>query len=133
MKKTYELEEYIKNEITRKLGKLDWMHIKFCEWEKKTAEGTYVFAKLGKYHIQFIEKGKLREEVITENREEVLWRIIKIFSFDIALESVKKEDLCKKEFRKVFFEKQLEVYSLFGKEFVERRRREIEEIFVENP
>ena len=38
-----------------------------------------------------------------------------------------------KDFRRTFFSKEKEIFSLFGKDFEKRKEKEIEEILKENP
>lgn len=38
-----------------------------------------------------------------------------------------------KDFRRKLFEKEVEIYSLFGDDFEKNKKREIEEILEENP
>lgn len=133
MLSTIELEKYVKKEILDRLGKVSWGDINFKEGNKNSIEGTYIFSQNNEYHILYTEKGKVKEDTVTFEKEEVLWCIVEIISFDIAMEYA----ICNKEegrdFRRALFKKEIEIYSLFGEKFEKKKRLEIEEILKKNP
>ena len=123
---TIELKRYIINQIENKIGSVDWRKINF-------AEGTYIFSRDNVYHILFTEKGKVREDKITTDEKEVIRSVLDIVSFDIAMEFAISNREKNKDFRRKLFEKEVEIYSLFGETFEKSKKREIEEILKENP
>ena len=133
MLSTIELEQYIKREILNKLKNVNWEKINFKEGSDNSIQGTYIFCKNGKYHILFTEKGKVREDKTTLEKEEVLWNVVEIFSFDIAMEYAMNNREKGKDFRRALFKKELEIYSLFGEKFERRKKIEFDEILKKNP
>lgn len=133
MLSTIELEEYIKKEILDRLWKVNWGDINFKEGNKNSIEGTYIFNQNNEYHILYAEKGKVKEDRVTSEKEEVLWCILEIISFDIAMEYAKKNREEGRDFRRALFKKEIEIYSLFGEKFEKKKRLEIEGILKKNP
>ena len=130
---TIELKRYIINQIENKIGSVDWRKINFAEGNENSAEGTYIFSRDNVYHILFTEKGKVREDKITTDEKEVIRSVLVIVSFDIAMEFAISNREKNKDFRRKLFEKEVEIYSLFGETFEKSKKREIEEILKENP
>lgn len=133
MLSTIDLEKYIKKEILGRLRNVHWRDINFKEGNKNSIEGTYVFNKNNEYHILYTEKGKVKEDRVTFEKEEVLWCIVEIISFDIAMEYAIKNKEEGRDFRRALFKKEIEIYSLFGEKFEKTKRLEIEEILKRNP
>lgn len=133
MLSTIELEKYIKSEISNRLGEINWRDINFKEGNKSSIEGTYIFNRNNKYHILYTEKGNIKEDRITLEKEEVLLTVIEIISFNIAMEYAIKNKEEGKDFRRVLFKKEIEIYSLFGEKFETKKRKEIDEILKNNP
>lgn len=130
---TIELKRYIINQIENKIGSVDWRKINFAEGNENSTEGTYIFSRDNVYHILFTEKGKVREDKITTDEKEVIRSVLDIVSFDIAMEFAISNREKNKDFRRKLFEKEVEIYSLFGETFEKSKKREIEEILKENP
>ena len=128
-----ELEHYIRREISAKLGEVAWKQISFIEGRANSAEGVYVFEKNMQYHILFTEKGQVREDIVTTEKEEVLWQVVNFFAADMALEYAKKHREEGKDFRRALFQKEIEICALFGEAFEHRRIREVEDILKEHP
>ncbi len=133
MLSTIELENYIKKEILDRLGKTDWQDINFKEGNKNSIEGTYIFNQNNEYHILYTEKGKIKEDRITSEKEEVLWCVVDIISFKIAMKYAMKNREEGRDFRRALFKKEVEIYSQFGEKFEKKKRLEIEEILKKNP
>lgn len=133
MLSTIELEKYVKKEILDRLGEVNWKDINFKEGNKNSIEGTYIFNHNSEYHILYMEKGKVREDKITSEKEEVLLSIVEIISFDIAMEYAIKNREEGRDFRRELFKKEIEIFSLFGEKFEKKKRSEIEEILKRNP
>lgn len=128
-----ELEKYIKKEILDRLGKVNWEGINFKKGKPNSIEGTYIFVQNNEYHVLYTEKGKVKEDRVTSEKEEVLWCVIDIISFDIAMGYAMNNREEGRDFRRVLFEKEKEIYSLFGEKFEKKKRLEIEEILKKNP
>lgn len=133
MLSTIELEKYIKKEIVDRFGEVKWGDINFKEGNKNSVEGTYAFNQNNEYHILYTEKGKVKEDKVTSEKEEVLCCIVEIISFDIAMEYAIENKEEGKDFRRALFKKEIEIYSLFGEKFEKKKRIEIEEILKKNP
>lgn len=133
MLSTMELERFIKKEISDKIQNVNLKKINFNEGNENSVEGTYIFNKNDEYHILFVEKGKVRDDKITLEKEEVLRCVVDIFSFDIAMEYAMNNRVEGKDFRRALFKKEIDIYSLFGEEFERKKRFEIEEILKNNP
>lgn len=129
---TVELEKYLKDIIFKKLPNINWEKINFKEGCNNSPEGIYVFSKENNYHFLFAEKGKIREDKIFENREELLWHVLDMFVFDLAIEYAMLYR-GNGDFRRTLFKKEIELCSLFGEEFKKRKIKEIEDILKENP
>ena len=119
---TIELKRYIINQIENKIGSVDWRKINFAEGNENSAEGTYIFSRDNVYHILFTEKGKVREDKITTDEKEVIRSVLDIVSFDIAMEFAISNREKNKDFRRKLFEKEVEIYSLFGETFEKSKK-----------
>lgn len=63
----------------------------------------------------------------------MLWNVVEIFSFDIAMEYAMNNREKGKDFRRALFKKELEIYSIFGEQFEKRKKNELDEILKRNP
>lgn len=133
MLSTEELKNYVYSEIWTKLGDVSCSNLFFCEGTDNSEEGTYIFAKNNEYHILFTEKGKVRSDIVTNKKREVLWNVIEIFSTNIIINFAICNREKGKDFRRAFFAKEKEIFSLFGKDFEKRKDEEIQEILTRNP
>lgn len=133
MLSTEELKNYVYSEIRAKLGDVSCGNLFFCEGTDNSVEGTYIFTKNNEYHILFTEKGKVRSDIVTNEKREVLWNAIGIFSIDIIMDFAIHNSEKGKDFRRAFFAKEKEIFSLFGKDFEKRKDEEIQEILTRSP
>jgi hypothetical protein len=133
MLSTEELKEYIYKEIQGKLGKITCNSLFFKEGTDDSVEGTYIFNKNNIYHILFTEKGKIRNDIVTNDEREVLWNALEIFSTNIIMEFAMKNRENGKDFRRALFAKEKEIFALYGEDFSKRKNKEIEEILERNP
>ncbi|MDE7352032.1 MAG: hypothetical protein K2O06_03135 [Acetatifactor sp.] len=133
MLSTEELKNYINNEIRTKLGGVSCDNLFFAEGTDNSAEGTYMFNKNNEYHILYTEKGKIRSDIVTNDRREVLWNALEILSANIIMNFAISNREKGKDFRRVLFAKEREIFSLFGKDFQERKDKEIRDILTKNP
>lgn len=121
MLSTVELKKYIYNEIQSKMGAISCGYIFFEEGSDSSIEGTYIFSKEGDYHIMYTEKGKIRSDIITKDKREVLWYAIAIFSNGIIMDFAMKNREKNRDFRRAFFEKEKQIFALFGEDFLQRK------------
>lgn len=133
MLSTEELKNYVYNEIRMRLGEVSCSNLFFAEGTDNSVEGTYIFYKNNEYHILFTEKGKIRSDIVTDEKREVLWNAVEIFSTNMIMNFAICNREKGKDFRRALFSKEKEIFSLFGKDFEKRKDEEIEEILKENP
>ncbi len=133
MLSTKKLEEYIKIEITNRLGNVDFRDIYFKVVNEHNNDGVYVFSKKEKYHIVYIERGKVKEEKIIYQKEDVLWFVLEDIAFELTVQYALQNRSNDKDFRRALFKREIEIYSLFGEMFKQKKEKEIEEILKENP
>ncbi len=133
MLSTEELKNYVYGQIQNRLGVISNNNLFFAEGNDNSVEGTYILTKNNEYHILFTEKVKIRSEVVTSKEREVLWNALEIFSTDIIMDFAIKNREEGKDFRRVLFAKEIEIFSLFGRDFEKRKVDEINEILKQNP
>lgn len=133
MLSTEELKNYIYNEVQIRLGNVACSNLFFAEGTDDSIEGTYIFNKDNEYHILFTEKGKIRSDIVTSEEREVLWNALGILSTNIIIDFATQNRETGKDFRRNLFAKEIEIYSLFGKDFKKRKAEEIEDILKRNP
>lgn len=133
MLSTEELKKYVCNEIQTRLGEVSCSNLFFEEGTDNSIEGTYIFNRNNKYHVLFSEKGKIRSDIVTDEEREVLWNAVGVFSTNIIMNFAIRNREKGKDFRRALFAKEKEIFSLFGKDFEERKIEEIEEILKNNP
>ena len=104
----------------------------FSEGADNSVEGTYIFNKNNEYHILYTEKGKIRSEIVTDEKREVLWNAVKIISAKIIMDFAMCNREKGKDFRRALFVKENEIFSLFGEDFEKRKKEEIEQILKNN-
>lgn len=133
MLNTQSLEKEVKNKVNRVFPEMDFSQIKFCQGTDNSLEGTYIFTENDKYQIVFAEKGKIRTHEEFETVEDILWKVLDIILFEIAMDYAIKNRVKGKDFRRLFFAKEIELYKKFGKYFKNKKIIEINEILKENP
>ncbi len=133
MLSTEELKKYVNNEIRIKLGDVCSDKLFFGEGTDNSIEGTYIFNKNNEYHILYTEKGKIRNDILTDDKREVLWHAVQIVSVEIIMNYAMHNREKGKDFRRAFFAKEIEVFSLFGEDFEKRKKEEIKIILQNNP
>jgi len=127
------LEDYIKKSIFDILPEVYLKNIYFCKGYKNSTEETYVFSKDGNYHFMFTEKGRISEDREINDETEVLWNVLNAVLFGISMEYALENRIEGKDFRRPLFKKEIELYSMFGDNFKQRKSEEIQEILIENP
>lgn len=133
MLSTEGLKKYIYNEVPTRLGNVACSNLFFAEGTNDSIEGTYIFNKDNEYHVLFTEKGKIRSDIVTSEEREVLWNALGILSTNIIIDFAMQNREMGKDFRRNLFAKEIEIYSLFGKDFEKRKSEEIEDILKRNP
>ena len=133
MLSTEELRQYVCNEVQIKLGDLYSDKLFFGEGTDNSMGGTYIFNKNNEYHILYTEKGKVRSDILTDDKREVLWHAVQIISIDIIMNYAMCNREKGKDFRRALFAKEIEIFSLFGEDFEKRKKEEINTILKNNP
>ncbi len=130
---TRELEKEIKSQITKTIPNINFNGINFSIGTDNSPEGTYIYAQEDKYHLVFTEKGKVRVHRELDTKDEVLWSVLDIVVFDVAMDYAMKNRVQGEDFRRQLFAKEIELYARFGKVFENRKIDEINKILEENP
>lgn len=143
MLSTKELEQYVKREIQSRLGDVSFSGIYFEIGTECSNEGMYVFLKKdkdlfkkkknGEYHVFSTEKGLILQDFVTCEEREVLWEVLEFIAYDIAHKYAVSNSEVGVDSRHALFDKEIEIYSLFGEDFERRKRDEIEEVLKRAP
>ena len=83
---TEQLEREIKVQVNKFFPELDWRQISFSEGTDNSPEETYIFSKDDNFHVMFTEKGKIRTHKEYDKVEDVLWDVLEIVLFDVAMD-----------------------------------------------
>ena len=87
----------------------------FAEGTDNSVEGTYIFNKNNEYHILFTEKGKIRSDIVTDKKREVLWNAVNIISANIIINFAICNREKGKDFRRALFAKEKEIdFTIVG-------------------
>lgn len=132
MLSTEELKNYIYNETQSRLGNVSCGSLFYVEGTDNSVAGT-LFNKNNQYHILYTEKGKIRSDIVTDDKREVLWNALEVLSADIIINFALSNREKGKDFRRALFAKEIEIFSLFGIDFKERKEKEIRDILIRNP
>lgn len=65
---TNELQKYIMSEINDKLDEISYSNVFFEKGDDNSAEGTYIFSTNSNYHILYAEKGKIRSDIVVNDK-----------------------------------------------------------------
>lgn len=122
---TEELERCIKQAFQEKSLIVSWKNLYFEMVTPNSKEGTYIYYSENCYIISSNEKGRISEVVKTKDFEDILWHVIDIVSFPIAMDYAKKNYSPNLDFRREYFKKQVAVFSMFGDKFKQRKIDEI--------
>ena len=132
----FEFSEIVKSRILNVFPDYDFELNKKINFRPRTNNepGTvYIYAEDGKYHyISIGDRGELTHREFT-SEDDVLYALLNSFIFQIALNYEMEHREPGKDFRRIYFAKQSELYSKFGKEFEERKTAQINEILREHP
>lgn len=130
---TKQLEREIKIQVNKFYPELNLKQINFSEGTDDSLEGTYIFFKDNTFHVLFTEKGKIRKHEVYNKIENVLWDVLEIVLFDVAMDYALKNREEGKDFRRPLFKKEIELYAKFGTKFKNKKIAEINKILMENP
>ncbi|GEP52725.1 hypothetical protein FNO01nite_33970 [Flavobacterium noncentrifugens] len=113
----------IKNAIYELAEKIDIPKNSFAYlW--KSNEDAYPFVEidaLGNIHFKVSERGKILEDKIAKNKDELLYWIFSGISFSIACEYELKNRIENQDCRRIIFEKQNEILDKLNSNWKEKR------------
>ena len=127
------LEAWLADRIGSVLPSADLSGIYFTIGGEGSPEGVYVFSQNGQYHYLFTEKGRIVKHKQCTNEEELLWDVLEIVAGDLAMQYAMKNRVENEDFRKKLFEREIELFSLFGDAFRQRKITEISRILRAAP
>jgi hypothetical protein len=85
------------------------------------------------YHYVVIERGQEIKHQITKNLDELVYWIFKDITFEMACDYEVRNRVNGQDFRRLLFNKQLELISFINEAFSELLKIEIKEILENNP
>lgn len=130
---TKELEQKLKTRIHNVMPDLTLSQLWFTDENHIIPEGLTIYTKDNKYHYVSTERGQIRAHEQYDNEDDVLWIILHNYLWVIAAKYAAQNTKPGIEYRRVYFSKQIELFSLFSEEFGKRRAAEIEEILRVTP
>lgn len=130
---TKALEQELTDHIMKTVPAADLSNIYFCACNEKSPEGVYVFSQNNQYHYVLIEKGKAARHYTCTETADVLWYVLETALFELAVEYAKKNSGQTEDFRKLLFQKEIELFALFGQSFRERKIAQINAILQKYP
>lgn len=134
---TYEMEEYINNLFLSVLENIGvdrkLINTNFSIGTPNSIEGTYAFSDGEKYHYLFTEKGSVKFHKTTSSLMEITYWILDIVIFEFSMKYATDNRKEGEDFRRKLFDKEIEIWSLFGEYYYKRKKNELEEILKNNP
>ncbi len=131
---TEELEKYIDHWLERNWEKPKSGKIFFKEGFANSAEGTYIFEKEGKYHYLITEKGRVYQDDVTNDIDEIKWKVLNYYIFYDACDYARvHQGKDQDSFRRLYFQRELEICRMFGDAFYLQKKKEIDGILGEHP
>ena len=132
----FEFCETVKSRILSVFPNYDFELNKKINFRPRTNNepGTvYIYAQDGQYHyITIGDRGAVFHDEFT-SEDDVLYALLAPFIFRKALDYEKEHREPGKDYRRIWFNKEIELYSKFGKEFEERKTAQINEILRKAP
>lgn len=123
------LREYSKlKEVAEKDGIYMDINIYFAKGTPNNGEGSFVFADNHGYHFVYTERGEEKKHQITYDLFEISYWVFEEMIFMMASKFELKNRIQNQDFRRVIFEKELELFSLIGDNFKKRYEISIDEI-----
>ena len=104
------------------------LDIYFSNGTPNNVEGTYVYSDEIGYHFVFTERGKISLHKITDDLFEISYWIYADQTFKMSLKYATKHKKNNQDFRRILFEKKLEMLGLVGNNYRKRGEIEVDEI-----
>ena len=104
----------------------------FSETRPAISDGWYVFWDQ-QYVLVFEERGKETERIESQDAKDILYRIFKSITSSIASEYELDHRIESQDFRRILFDKQLELLNTIDESFAKKREDEITQILLIAP
>lgn len=98
-----------------------------------SSDGTTIYIADSKYHYVNMERGQVRKHIESKNVEDILYQIFNSITFSIACDYELKNRKENEDFRRILWNKQLELLNKINKEYAKIRKNEIEQILEISP
>lgn len=130
---TDELKDRVIHQIEKYFPDIEIKGIYFKKGGENSPEGIYIFSEKGSYCIFSAEKGRVKEEIKTQDLKEILYFVLNNVIFEKALKFAIENREEGKDFRRRLFSKELELFLQLDRDFYNKKKREIEIILREHP
>ena len=130
---TKELEDYIKQTVNAQIENVSWKDFIFMPITTTSNDGIYIFSTQEEYLIIQSEKGITSLVLKSNNQNDILWEVLDIVVFHIALTYATQVYNHKSDFRRILFEKEIELFSLFGDDYKNKKAEIIKSIVEKHP
>lgn len=104
----------------------------FSKKEDVFNEGASIYVD-NKYHYIIMERGRMNKHYESEVLEDIIYPLFKDLTSSLAQHFELEHRRSEKDFRKVMWEKQLELLGRINDKFVDMRKKEIEDILIIAP
>ena len=104
----------------------------FSETKPAISDGWYVFWDQ-QYVLVYEERGKEVERIESQDAKDILYRIFESITFRIASEYELDHRVENQDFRRILFDKQVELLSIIDASFAKKLEEEIKQILMIAP
>ncbi|MEG0564350.1 Imm63 family immunity protein [Anaerorhabdus sp.] len=104
----------------------------FSETKDVFNEGASIYVD-NKYHYIIMERGRMNKHCESEVLEDIIYPLFKDLTSSLAQQFELEHRKSEEDFRKLMWEKQLELLGRINEKFVDMRKREIEDILIIAP
>jgi hypothetical protein len=85
------------------------------------------------YHFVVSERGHEFERRITQNLDDILYWSISSATFSMACKYELKHRIPNQDFRRLMFQKEIELIKKIREDFAKRKQKEIEDVLMKHP
>ncbi len=96
-------------------------------------DGSFCFSDDEGYHFGVNERGVLRTKIVTQNLNDITYQLLRSDIFWMAFEYERKNRVKGQDNRIMMFDKMLQYWSVIGEYYVEREKKKINEVLINNP
>ena len=136
---TSEFKKYI-HELYEKLripasryGIFRDLDVYFGPSRPQNSEGAFAFTGEFGYHYAFSEKGKIRIHKVSDDLFDASYWILSDQIFEMALDYATNHQIPGRDFRRLLFAKELELFEALGPNYVKRAEIAIDEVLKREP